>query len=92
MLVHPGRGGQELIVELLDKVRALRAALDAAGLRHVPVEVDGGVKAHNAGLCVAAGAGLLVAGSAVYNERETPQQALAGLRAALAAPLGSAAP
>ena len=91
MLVNPGRGGQELIIELLDKVRTLRDALDAAG-RNVPIEVDGGVKAHNAGMCVAAGATLLVAGSAVYNERETPQQAIAGLRAAIAAPERSPAP
>ena len=84
MLVYPGRGGQELMPELLDKVRELRAALDAAGLDAV-IEVDGGVKAHNARQCADAGASLLVAGSAVYNPRETPQAALATLRAALGA-------
>ena len=82
MLVHPGRGGQELMPELLDKVRALRAALGAMGSDAV-IEVDGGVKAHNARGCVEAGANLLVAGSAVYNPNETPQEALAALRAAL---------
>ena len=82
MLVHPGRGGQELIVELLDKVRELRSAIEAAG-REIAIEVDGGVKARNARQCVEAGANLLVAGSAVYNERETPQQALATLRSAI---------
>ena len=82
MLVHPGRGGQELMPELLDKVRELHAALAAAGLDAV-IEVDGGVKAHNARQCAEAGASLLVAGSAVYNPRETPQAALATLRAAL---------
>lgn len=95
MLVHPGRGGQELIVEQLDKVRELRAALDAwhrAELqRSTPVtgvwiEVDGGVKAHNAAQCVEAGADLLVAGSAVYNPRQTPQQAIAELRSAIGRP------
>ena len=82
MLVYPGRGGQELIPELLDKVRELRAALDALGSDAV-IEVDGGVKAHNARECVHAGASLLVAGSAVYNPGQTPQEALAELRAAL---------
>ncbi|RLT44375.1 MAG: ribulose-phosphate 3-epimerase [Chloroflexi bacterium] len=84
MLVHPGRGGQEMIVEHLDKVvqlRAITATLDRA----VVLEVDGGVKTHNASACVAAGVDQFVAGSAVYNASETPQQALAGLRAALAA-------
>ncbi len=90
MLVHPGRGGQELLVDQLEKVRALRRAVDAAGLA-LAIEVDGGVKTHNAASCVAAGATLLVAGSAVYNDRETPGEALAGLRAALA-PASSAAP
>ena len=84
MLVYPGRGGQALIPELLDKVRELRAALDALGSNAV-IEVDGGVKAHNAPECVEAGANLLVAGSAVYNPGQTPQEALAELRAALGA-------
>ena len=84
MLVHPGRGGQELLVDQLEKVRALRCSAEAAGLA-LSIEVDGGVKAHNAASCVEAGATLLVAGSAVYNDRETPAEAIAGLRAALAA-------
>ena len=83
MLVHPGRGGQALIEGLLGKVRELRARLDAAGLG-AALEVDGGVKAHNARRCAEAGATLLVAGSAVYHGGERPQQALAALRRALA--------
>lgn len=85
MLVHPGRGGQELIFEHLDKVGAVRNALDAAG-RDAIIEVDGGVKTHNAQQCVVAGANLLVAGSAIYNERETPQAALASLRNVIKSP------
>ncbi len=80
--LEPMQCGQELIVELLDKVRELRSVLAAAG-REIAIEVDGGVKAGNARQCVEAGANLLVAGSAVYNERETPQQALATLRSAI---------
>jgi ribulose-phosphate 3-epimerase len=83
MLIEPGRGGQEMMPEHLEKVRELRARLNALG-REVQIEVDGGVKAHNAASCVLAGADILVAGSAVYNPQETPEHALAALRAALA--------
>ncbi len=82
MLVHPGRGGQELLVDQLPKVGELRRMAEAAGAPLV-IEVDGGVKAHNASMCVEAGATLLVAGSAVYNDRETPAEAIAGLHAAI---------
>ncbi len=84
MLIKPGRGGQEMMPEHLEKVRELRARIEAMG-RDIPIEVDGGVKAHNAATCVLAGADILVAGSAVYNQRETPEQAMAALRAALTA-------
>jgi ribulose-phosphate 3-epimerase len=83
MLVYPGRGGQEMLVEHLEKVRRLRAAANMLG-RPVTIEVDGGVKVHNIAQCAAAGVDQVVAGSAVYNDRETPQEALAALRRALA--------
>ncbi len=79
MTVHPGRGGQPFLPEMLPKVSALRELLDGNGFG-ASLEVDGGVKEHNAALCVAAGADTLVAGSAVFNERETPARALAALR------------
>jgi ribulose-phosphate 3-epimerase len=82
MLIRPGRGGQEMMPEHLAKVGDLRGRLAALG-RELPIEVDGGVKAHNARACVEAGATVLVAGSAVYNTRETPQQAMAALRTAV---------
>ena len=82
MLVHPGRGGQELLVDQLPKVGELRRMADAASTPLV-IEVDGGVKTHNASMCVEAGATLLVAGSAVYNDLETPAEAIAGLHAAI---------
>ena len=82
MLVHPGRGGQQLLVDQLPKVGALRRMAEASGSPLV-IEVDGGVRADNAPMCVEAGATLLVAGSAVYNDRETPAEALAGLHAAI---------
>jgi ribulose-phosphate 3-epimerase len=83
MLIQPGRGGQPMMPELLEKVRELRALLDAAGLA-TRIEVDGGVKAHNIATCAAAGADIAVTGSAVFNETETPAEAVAALRRALA--------
>lgn len=83
MLIRPGWGGQPMRPELLEKVRELSGRVRAAGLA-VPIEVDGGVKVGNASACVAAGASVLVAGSAVYNEDEMPGAALARLREALA--------
>jgi ribulose-phosphate 3-epimerase len=67
MGVNPGWGGQPLIPETLPKLRELRALLDQRGLQP-DVEIDGGVKAHNCVACVEAGANVLVAGSAVYND------------------------
>lgn len=83
MTVYPGRGGQTMLEEHLDKVTQLRQWIDNSGL-DIAVEVDGGVKPDKVAKCVAAGAQILVAGSAVYNEHETPQGALATLRSALA--------
>ncbi|RLT43431.1 MAG: ribulose-phosphate 3-epimerase [Chloroflexi bacterium] len=83
MLIRPGWGGQQANLDLLDKVRALRAHLTAEG-RAMAINVDGGVKPANARACAEAGASILVAGSAVFNATQTPQQALAELHGALA--------
>lgn len=82
MLIRPGWGGQAMRPELLTKVSELAARIQAEGIS-LAIEVDGGVKAHNAHACAAAGATILVAGSAVFNPQQTPQDALAELRAAL---------
>ncbi len=65
MSVNPGFGGQSFIPAALPKLRALRAMIDASG-RDVALEVDGGVSPATAGKVVAAGARVLVAGSAVF--------------------------
>ena len=65
MSVNPGFGGQKFIPSQLDKIRDLRARIDATG-RLIDLQVDGGVTADNAGKVVAAGADLLVAGSASF--------------------------
>ncbi|MFO0752638.1 MAG: ribulose-phosphate 3-epimerase [Thermodesulfovibrionales bacterium] len=65
MSVNPGFGGQKFIPFVLDKIRALRGLLDTRGLS-VPIEVDGGIKPDNAGEVAAAGAEILVMGSAFF--------------------------
>ena len=82
MLIRPGWGGQQMRPELLDKESDLAARIRAEGIT-LEIEVDGGVKAHNAAQCSAAGATILVAGSAIFNPDETPQQAAASLFSAL---------
>jgi ribulose-phosphate 3-epimerase len=65
MSVNPGFGGQSFIASQLAKVRRIRSMIDASG-REIHLEVDGGVNAETAKLCVAAGADVLVAGSATF--------------------------
>ena len=66
MSVNPGFGGQSFIPSALDKIRALRQRITQRGLT-TELEVDGGVKVDNIREVVAAGADVLVAGSAVFN-------------------------
>jgi len=66
MSVNPGFGGQAFIPSALDKIRALRQRISQRGLA-TELEVDGGVKIDNIRAVVAAGADVLVAGSAVFN-------------------------
>ena len=76
MTVNPGFGGQTFIPRSESKVRAVRQLLDRAGNK-APIEVDGGIDSSNAGRIVAAGASILVAGSAIFGsgdaERATRQ-------------------
>ena len=65
MSVNPGFGGQSFIDNQLRKVEAVRKRLDAVNHPAI-LQVDGGVNAHNAAACVAAGATALVAGTAVF--------------------------
>jgi ribulose-phosphate 3-epimerase len=65
MSVHPGAGGQEFIVEVLDKIREA-ARLKRSGRHRFAIEVDGGVKPRNAAKVVEAGAEVLVSGSGVF--------------------------
>ncbi|MBM7424095.1 ribulose-phosphate 3-epimerase [Spongiibacter marinus] len=66
MSVNPGFGGQKFIRSTLDKVREVRALIDASG-RDIRLEVDGGISAKNIAEIAAAGADTFVAGSAIFN-------------------------
>ena len=67
MSVNPGFGGQKFIPDTLRKIRQVHALCEERGVCPL-IEVDGGVGEANAGEVVAAGANLLVCGSAVYNK------------------------
>jgi len=82
MAVNPGWGGQVFIETALAKIIRLRSEIDRAGLT-TEIEVDGGVNAATAVGCVAAGANVLVAGSAIYNELGSVAENLARLRQAI---------
>jgi ribulose-phosphate 3-epimerase len=69
MSVNPGYGGQSYIPGSTSKIARLRKMLDKRGLDQVELEVDGGIKADNAASVAAAGATILVVGSAIYNSQ-----------------------
>ena len=80
MSVNPGFGGQRFIPRSEHKVAAVRALLDRAGNK-APVEIDGGIDHQNVGRVVAAGAGIIVAGSAIFHSAD-PERATRELKAA----------
>jgi ribulose-phosphate 3-epimerase len=81
MAINPGWGGQQMIPRQLEKVAALRKLINENGYA-AEIEIDGGVRVSNAGLCTAAGANVLVCGSSVYNGESSVAANLAALRAA----------
>ena len=80
MSVNPGFGGQAFIPSALEKIRQLRKRIDELGLK-TEIEVDGGVKTNNAATIAAAGADILVAGSAVFGAKDYAA-AIRGIRGA----------
>jgi ribulose-phosphate 3-epimerase len=80
MTVFPGFGGQGFMAEVLPKIEQTRAELDRRGLA-AELEVDGGIDEDTAPLVVAAGARVLVAGSAVFGD-ERPWDAARRIREA----------
>ncbi|MFS0782351.1 ribulose-phosphate 3-epimerase [Bacillus sp. 1P06AnD] len=78
MSVNPGFGGQSFIPEVLTKIKQVKQMADERN-PGLEIEVDGGVNADTAKLCVEAGANVLVAGSAIYN-KEDRKQAIEAIR------------
>src|SRR2546423_3004197 len=72
MSVNPGFGGQKFIPSVLDKVRRLRRMIDERGLQ-TRIEIDGGVDRTNIGEVTAAGAEIIVAGTAVFGVGDPAQ-------------------
>ena len=83
MTVNPGFGGQSFIPSALGKLRRLRRIIQEKGYA-AKLEVDGGVKADaTARDSVAAGAEILVAGTAIFNREQSVAEAMAALRASV---------
>jgi ribulose-phosphate 3-epimerase len=80
MSVNPGFGGQKFIETATDKVRRLRRMIDERQLA-VRIEIDGGIDLENIASVVAAGAEIIVAGSAIFGAPD-PEAAVRGLREA----------
>jgi ribulose-phosphate 3-epimerase len=81
MTVNPGFGGQSFIETMPQKIAAMRQMIDARGFAsRVELEVDGGIHAETAPRVVAAGARVLVAGSAIFNSKMSVAEAVKRLR------------
>ncbi|MGI9191573.1 MAG: ribulose-phosphate 3-epimerase [Chitinophagaceae bacterium] len=78
MSVNPGFGGQQFIPRTLDKIKALKAEIQARGLSTL-IEIDGGVTLENAASIIAAGADVLVAGNTVFSA-PNPEDAIRQLK------------
>ena len=82
MTVNPGFGGQAYISSMEPKIAEIRAMIDGAGLADaVDLEVDGGIGPSTIAGAAAAGANVLIAGSALYKDPEGLQHAVTDLRA-----------
>lgn len=78
MTVNPGFGGQSFIHSVLPKIKQVANIIEEKKLQ-IEIEVDGGVTHETAKLCIEAGANVLVAGSAIYNQKDR-SQAIAKIR------------
>ena len=83
MSVNPGFGGQVFIPTMSAKIAALHRGLIERGLEHIDIEVDGGIAVDNITKVAAAGADVLVIGSAIYNKTASVKANIATLRQAL---------
>lgn len=82
MTVNPGFGGQAFITGMVDKIARMRKLLDSRGCA-AELEVDGGITTVTAPVVAKAGANVLVAGSAIFNDRQGVSAAMKALRGSL---------
>lgn len=82
MSVNPGFGGQRYISTSTAKIARMRAMLDTQHMDHIHVQVDGGIGVENLREVIAAGATSIVAGTAIFNPRQSVAAAVDALRAA----------
>ena len=79
MTVEPGFGGQSFMYDMMPKVKEIREMITATG-KEIDLEVDGGVNAETAKICVENGANVLVAGSYLFKHKGKYAEAVATLR------------
>ncbi len=79
MTVNPGFGGQTLLPECLAKIGQIQTMMEQQKIK-IPIEVDGGVKAENIEQVVKTGADIVVAGSAVFNKKQSVAKNLKNLQ------------
>ena len=79
MTINPGWGGQKFLPSVRPKLRRVRRLIDSSG-RPIELEVDGGINEGTARLAVEDGATVLVAGTAIFNDRESVAEAAERLR------------
>ncbi len=91
MSVNPGFGGQSFIARSTSKVAEVRALLDRSGNASAPIEIDGGIDLDTAPRVVAAGARILVAGSAIFRDGD-PERATRELKDAASRAVPSTVP
>jgi len=82
MAVNPGYAGQAFIEAVLQKAERLRSLIDG-GEWQTEIEIDGGISTATAPRCVAAGADVLVAASAVFSDKATVTENMAALTNAI---------
>jgi ribulose-phosphate 3-epimerase len=79
MTVEPGFGGQSFMYDMMPKVKEIREMITATG-KDIDLEIDGGVNAETAKICVENGANVLVAGSYLFKQKGKYAEAVATLR------------
>ena len=81
MTVEPGKGGQKLIPETIEKIKQLKQYIQEQGLE-IDIEADGGINEENAKELIQAGCDIIVAGTSIINSKDY-KQAIQNLKKAV---------